>query len=87
MKSVLLILFQNLMIGKSIIYKVNSHIAKQILKDKNEIQEVQNSILNELIGGFKNENIKSVLVYSSSPVQKVIGEFQIEQIINEHDNK
>lgn len=33
---------------------------------------------------FKNENIKSVLVYSSSPVQKVIGEFQIEQIIK-HD--
>ena len=35
---------------------------------------------------FKNENIKSVLVYSSSPVQKVIGEFQIEQIIK-HDLK
>ena len=33
---------------------------------------------------FKNEKIKSVLVYSSSPVQKVIGEFQIEQIIR-HD--
>ena len=33
---------------------------------------------------FKNENIKSVLVYSSSPVQKVIGEFQIEQILK-HD--
>lgn len=33
---------------------------------------------------FKNERIKSVLVYSSSPVQKVIGEFQIEQIIK-HD--
>jgi predicted transcriptional regulator len=33
---------------------------------------------------FKNDNIKSVLVYSSSPVQKVIGEFQIGQIIK-HD--
>lgn len=33
---------------------------------------------------FKNENVKSVLVYSSSPVQKVIGEFQIEKIIK-HD--
>jgi predicted transcriptional regulator len=33
---------------------------------------------------FKNNNVKSVLVYSSSPVQKVIGEFQIEQIIK-HD--
>ncbi len=30
------------------------------------------------------ENIKSVLVYSSSPVQKVIGEFQIGEIIK-HD--
>jgi len=33
---------------------------------------------------FKNENIKTILVYSSSPVQKVIGEFQIEKIIK-HD--
>lgn len=33
---------------------------------------------------FKNDNIRSVLVYSSSPVQKVIGEFQIEQILK-HD--
>lgn len=33
---------------------------------------------------FKNENVKTILVYSSSPVQKVIGEFQIEKIIK-HD--
>jgi len=32
---------------------------------------------------FKNVNIKSVLVYSSSPVQKVIGEFQIGEIIKQ----
>lgn len=32
---------------------------------------------------FKNKNIKSILVYSSSPVQKVIGEFQIDQIFND----
>lgn len=31
-----------------------------------------------------NDSIKSVLVYSSSPVQKVIGEFQIGEIIK-HD--
>ncbi|MCB0381174.1 MAG: hypothetical protein KDD24_07950 [Flavobacteriales bacterium] len=31
---------------------------------------------------FKNENIKTVVVYSSSPVQKVIGEFQIGEIFN-----
>ena len=33
---------------------------------------------------FKNDKIKTVIVYSSSPVQQVIGEFEIEQIIN-HD--
>lgn len=32
---------------------------------------------------FKNQNVTSVLVYSSSPVQKVIGEFQIDQIFND----
>jgi len=32
---------------------------------------------------FKNVNIKTVLVYSSSPVQKVIGEFQIGEIIKQ----
>ncbi len=32
---------------------------------------------------FKNEKIKTVIVYASSPVQKVIGEFEIEKIIND----
>ena len=31
---------------------------------------------------FKNQNVTSVLVYSSSPVQKVIGEFEIAEIFN-----
>jgi len=31
---------------------------------------------------FKNTDIKTVIVYASSPVQKVIGEFEIERIIN-----
>ena len=31
---------------------------------------------------FKNENIDTIVVYSSSPVQKVIGEFQIKTILN-----
>jgi len=31
---------------------------------------------------FKNENIKTIVVYASSPVQKVIGEFEIETILN-----
>jgi predicted transcriptional regulator len=29
---------------------------------------------------FKNQNVTSVLVYASSPVQKVIGEFEIGEI-------
>jgi len=33
---------------------------------------------------FKNKKVQTVLVYASSPVQKVIGEFQIKRIIN-HD--
>jgi predicted transcriptional regulator len=31
---------------------------------------------------FKNENIKSIIVYASSPVQKVIGEFDIDEVLN-----
>lgn len=31
---------------------------------------------------FKNSNVKSVIVYASSPVQKVIGEFEIGKIFN-----
>lgn len=31
---------------------------------------------------FKNSNIDTVVVYASSPVKKVIGEFQIERILN-----
>jgi len=32
---------------------------------------------------FKNPNIKTIVVYASSPVQKVIGEFEIDTIIND----
>ncbi|MDA3886865.1 MAG: ASCH domain-containing protein [Candidatus Delongbacteria bacterium] len=35
---------------------------------------------------FKNPNIKTIVVYSSSPVQKVIGEFEIERILNSSIN-
>lgn len=31
---------------------------------------------------FKNPDVKTVVVYASSPVQKVIGEFEIETILN-----
>ena len=32
---------------------------------------------------FKNPDVKTVVVYASSPVQKVIGEFEIETIIKD----
>lgn len=31
---------------------------------------------------FKNKDVKTVVVYASSPVQQVIGEFEIEKILN-----
>jgi predicted transcriptional regulator len=31
---------------------------------------------------FKNDKVKSIIVYASSPVQKVIGEFEIGTIFN-----
>lgn len=32
---------------------------------------------------FKNPNIKKIIVYASSPIQKVIGEFDIDHLHNE----
>lgn len=31
---------------------------------------------------FKNVKIKSVIVYASSPIQQVIGEFEIDEVLN-----
>jgi predicted transcriptional regulator len=31
---------------------------------------------------FKNDQVKSVIVYASSPVQLVIGEFEIDKVLN-----
>jgi predicted transcriptional regulator len=36
---------------------------------------------------FKNPDIKTVLVYASSPVQRVIGEFEIEEIFSLAPNR
>ena len=33
---------------------------------------------------FKNKDIKSIIVYASSPVQQVIGEFEIDKVLR-HD--
>lgn len=35
---------------------------------------------------FKNKDIRKIIVYASSPVQQVIGEFEIDEIINEELN-
>lgn len=32
---------------------------------------------------FKNPNVKTVVVYASSPMQKVIGEFEVETILRD----
>jgi len=36
---------------------------------------------------FRNQDVKTVVVYASSPVQKVIGEFEIEAVIKEKLNR
>lgn len=36
---------------------------------------------------FKNPKVKNVVVYASSPIQKVIGEFEIEEIITHKPSK
>lgn len=36
---------------------------------------------------FKDPSIKKVVVYASSPVQKVIGEFEIEKVLNMEINE
>lgn len=35
---------------------------------------------------FKSQDVKTIIVYASSPIQKVIGEFEIEEILNEDLN-
>jgi predicted transcriptional regulator len=32
---------------------------------------------------FKNRDIKTIVVYASSPIQRVIGEFEIDSILND----
>lgn len=36
---------------------------------------------------FKNPNVKTVVVYASSPVQQVIGEFEIDGILSSSPNE
>ena len=36
---------------------------------------------------FKNKEVKTVIVYASAPVQKVIGEFEIDRILSSEPSK
>lgn len=36
---------------------------------------------------FKDKNVKSVIIYSTSPIKKIVGEFEIEKIIEENPEK
>lgn len=36
---------------------------------------------------FKNPNVKNIVVYASSPIQKVVGEFEVEEIITHNPSK
>lgn len=36
---------------------------------------------------FKNPNVKTVIVYASSPIQRVIGEFEIDDILSFDPNE
>ena len=36
---------------------------------------------------FKNKDIKTIVVYATMPVGKIIGEFEIEKILMEHPSK
>lgn len=36
---------------------------------------------------FKNKDIKTVVIYETMPVGKIVGEFEIEQILMEHPSK
>lgn len=36
---------------------------------------------------FKNPNVKTVVVYASSPIQRVIGEFEIDNILSSDPSK
>ena len=36
---------------------------------------------------FKNRNIHSIVVYATKPIKKIIGEFEIDEILSDRPNK
>ena len=59
-----------------VVLSIKPQFAEKIFNGTKQF-EFRNSI-------FKNKKVKSVVVYASSPVQKVIGEFEIEEILMEN---
>jgi predicted transcriptional regulator len=57
-----------------VLLSIKPEFAEKIF-DGTKLYEFRRSI-------FKNRNINTVVVYASSPVQQVIGEFEIDTILN-----
>lgn len=57
-----------------VLLSIKPEFAEKIF-DGTKLYEFRRSI-------FKNRNIRTVVVYASSPVQRVIGEFEIDTILN-----
>ncbi|WP_439479287.1 ASCH domain-containing protein [Chryseobacterium aquaticum] len=57
-----------------VILSIKPRYASKILEGK-KTYELRKTI-------FKNTEIKTVLIYASAPISKIIGEFQIEKIIH-----
>lgn len=62
-----------------VILSIKPEYANKIF-DGNKIYEFRKTI-------FKNKDVKKIIVYSSSPIKKVIGEFEIEKIVEENLEK
>lgn len=62
-----------------ILLPIKPHFAQKIL-DGTKQYEFRRAI-------FKNKNVKKIILYSSSPVQKVVGEVEIEKILEEEINE
>ena len=61
---------------KTVLLSIKPEFAEKIF-DGTKKYEFRKSI-------FKNTDVQKVVVYASSPVQKVIGEFAIEDILNDN---
>lgn len=58
-----------------VILSIKPYYAKKILNGE-KTYELRRTI-------FKNPNIKKIIIYASSPISRIIGEFDIENIIHE----